>query len=168
MIAGCQMVSMNFQTHGAPMQFYDSFFFDQLNQTSGYVAKPLLLCKQPPTAGPYKAFRLEISLFSAQFLHLLTPKCRKGVGRVIVRLDLYDLPHNFAVNKWEVVATKTDDTFNTLFEANSLIFDKIVAPELAMLHIRVLDENGSKLGQRFLRVNQIQSGKICYKILHNT
>lgn len=126
MIAGCQMVSMNFQTPSAIMQFYDSFFLDQLNQTSGYVLKPRMLCKPPPTTGPYKAFRLEISLFSAQFLHLLTSKCRKGVGRAVVRLDLYDFPHNFVINKWEVVATKaTEDGFNTLFEANSLTFDKV-------------------------------------------
>ncbi|KAI6190997.1 hypothetical protein M3Y97_00179900 [Aphelenchoides bicaudatus] len=158
MVAGCQMVSMNFQTAGTPMQYYDSFFFDQLGQTSGYVLKPPVLLQQIPKEGPYKAYRLEISLFSAQFLNLLSCKCRKGMGKVTVRISLYDLPHNFVINKFEIVSTKSEEGFNTAFEANSVIFDRIITPELTMLHIRVSDESGSKLAQRFLRVNQVQSG----------
>lgn len=123
MMAGCQMICMNCQTPGLQMQFYDSFFVNHHGQT-GIVAKPLtLLGKQP--SGPYKAFRLEVKLLSAQFLELISQKCYEELCKVTVRVDLYDLPHNFIVNQWEVVSERSKNNFNTIFEPNTFVFDKV-------------------------------------------
>lgn len=124
-MAGCQMVSMNFQSHGLSMQLYDSFF-DQ-NYHSGFVAKPQVLCR-PLDCLPLQmdVYRLEIQLISAQFLQLVTSKCRRQLGKIIVKLDLYDLPHNLSLNKWEVESTtKNDPSFNTMFGQNLVVFDKV-------------------------------------------
>jgi hypothetical protein len=117
------MVSINFQTSGVPMQLYDAFF-DQ-NYNSGYVAKPKILCEQPDKNREFSAYKLEIQVISAQFLNLITTKCRKQLGKVRLKLDLYDLPHSLCVNQWEIESERSSKGFNTLFKNNTIVFDNV-------------------------------------------
>lgn len=165
------MVSINFQTSGLPMQLYDSFF-DQ-NYNSGFVAKPKMLCEQLDKNQEFSAFKLEIQVISAQFISLLTSKLQKQMGRIQIQFDLYDLPHSLSVNRWEVISKRPSAGFNILFERNMIVFDnvsfycrkgkyhrlQIITPEIAMLHIKLIDDWGNKIGQRFIHINGIKPGE---------
>ncbi|KAI1723972.1 phosphatidylinositol-specific phospholipase c, X domain-containing protein [Ditylenchus destructor] len=157
--AGCQMIALNFQTNGLPMQMNQTLFEE--NGHSGYVLKPSCLRQRQNKISVHDgnilvANRLEVEIISAQFICLMSPK-RSNNWVSSVALDLYDLPGDTVRDKF-ITAEVTGDGYNTFYPKNKFVFEKIIKPEHAMLHIRLLDENKEELGQRFLPIHKIQPG----------
>uniref|UniRef100_A0A915EC42 Phosphoinositide phospholipase C n=1 Tax=Ditylenchus dipsaci TaxID=166011 RepID=A0A915EC42_9BILA len=157
--AGCQMIALNFQTNGLPMQMNQTLFEE--NGQSGYVLKPACLRQRSHKISVHDANilvanRLEVEVISVQFISLLSPKqSTSWISSVAV--DLYDLPNDTVRDKYSTVEV-TSDGYNTFYPKNKFVFEKIIKPEHAMLHIRLLDENKEEIGQRFLPVHKIQPG----------
>lgn len=53
---------------------------------------------------------------------------------------------------------------NPVYESKLFKFSKIILPELAMLRLAVIEENGRVLGQRILPVKGLRPGKNKYRI----
>ncbi|KAI6243659.1 hypothetical protein M3Y99_00028200 [Aphelenchoides fujianensis] len=156
------------QTAGIEMQMNQTLFEE--NGQCGYVRKAKVLspCHDKHIL---VANRLEISVKSSQLLNLLVPMKGHSIT-TSVRVDLYDLPHDTVVNGEQGrmrsiclqiigkfrTAPSTSDGYNTHYLENRFVFKKVIKPEHALLHIRVMDENDEEIGQRFLVVHKLQSG----------
>ncbi|KAH7718877.1 phospholipase Cbeta isoform [Aphelenchoides avenae] len=152
------MIALNFQTNGLSMQMNQTLFEE--NGQCGYVLKPACLRQRSHKVSVHDseilvANRLEVEVLSLQMTSLLTPK--PGGTVCSVALDLYDLPADTLRDKYFTPAVPSDG-FNTFFPKNKFVFEKIIKPEHAMLHIRVLSQFGEEMGQRFLPVHKIQPG----------
>ncbi|KAI6174156.1 hypothetical protein M3Y98_01159100 [Aphelenchoides besseyi] len=157
--SGIQMCALNFQTAGLSMQMNETLFEE--NGQTGYVLKAPILRQKTYKMSVHDnqilvAHRLEISIKSVQLLNLLASDRRES-SRAIVHVDLYDLPNDTVIDEYFTMQ-ESGDNFNALFPSNNFIFEKVIKPEGAMLHIRVLSETGEEIGQRFLPVHKMQSG----------
>uniref|UniRef100_A0A7N6ALL4 1-phosphatidylinositol 4,5-bisphosphate phosphodiesterase n=1 Tax=Anabas testudineus TaxID=64144 RepID=A0A7N6ALL4_ANATE len=129
--AGCQMVSLNFQTPDLAMQLNQGKF--EYNGSCGYLLKPDFMRRSDRMFDPFSetpvdgviAATCSVQVFSGQFLS------DKKIG-TYVEVDMYGLP---------------TDTIRKEFRTH-----------LAVLRIAVYDDNNKLIGQRILPLDGLQAG----------
>uniref|UniRef100_A0A4W3HAM1 Phosphoinositide phospholipase C n=1 Tax=Callorhinchus milii TaxID=7868 RepID=A0A4W3HAM1_CALMI len=135
--AGCQMVSLNFQTPDLAMQLNQGKF--EYNGSCGYLLKPEFMRRPDRTFDPFSetpvdgviAATCSVEVISGQFLS------DKKIG-TYVEVDMYGLP---------------TDTIRKEFRTRMVIL-----PDLAVLRIAVYDDNSRLIGQRILPLDGLQAG----------
>ncbi|KAI5726543.1 hypothetical protein M8J76_004603 [Diaphorina citri] len=143
--AGCQMVSLNFQTPDLPMQLNQGKF--EYNGNCGYLLKPDFMRRSDRSFDPFAespvdgviAAQCAVQVIAGQFLS------DKKVG-TYVEVDMYGLPTD----------TIRKEFRTRLCPSNGL--NPVVLPDLAVLRFGVYDENGKLLGQRILPLDGLQAG----------
>ncbi|NXO83616.1 PLCZ1 phosphodiesterase, partial [Sitta europaea] len=157
---GCQMVALNFQTPGTPMELQDGKFLD--NGGCGYVLKPAFLRDVHTTftprnvGGHSRPMSLSIRLISG---HQLPPSSMSKTNKAdpMVHIEIYGVPEDQARRKSGVVRSNAlCPKWNETFSFN------IQVPELAMIRFCVEDEvslvNKEFLGQYTLPVMSLNTG----------
>uniref|UniRef100_A0A8C5SN46 Phosphoinositide phospholipase C n=1 Tax=Laticauda laticaudata TaxID=8630 RepID=A0A8C5SN46_LATLA len=135
--AGCQMVSLNYQTPDLAMQLNLGKF--EYNGSCGYLLKPDFMRRPDRTFDPFSetpvdgviAATCSVQVISGQFLS------DKKIG-TYVEVDMYGLP---------------TDTIRKEFRTRMVIL-----PDLAVLRIAVYDDNNKLIGQRILPLDGLQAG----------
>lgn len=154
--AGCQMVSLNFQTPDTPMQLNESKF--EYNASCGYLLKPDFMRRADRSFDPFAespvdgviAAQCLVQVISGQFL-----ADKKGTTYVVV--DMYGLPTDTIKDEFRTCKV-IGNGLNTVYNAEPFLFKKVVLPELAMLRFAVYSEKGKLLGQRILPLDGLQAG----------
>ncbi|NXO27285.1 PLCZ1 phosphodiesterase, partial [Cisticola juncidis] len=157
---GCQMVALNFQTPGPPMELQDGKFLD--NGGCGYVLKPQFLRDPntkftPRNVGGYsKPMSLSIRLISG---HQLPPSSMSKTNKAdpMVQIEIYGVPEDQTRKRSSVVKSNAlCPKWNETFSFN------IQVPELAMIRFCVEDEvslaHNEFLGQYTLPVTSLNTG----------
>ncbi|KFW03077.1 1-phosphatidylinositol 4,5-bisphosphate phosphodiesterase zeta-1, partial [Eurypyga helias] len=135
---GCQMVALNFQTPGVPMEVQDGKFLD--NGGCGYILKPEFLRNHnstftPNNVGRYsKPMSLSIRLISG---HQLPPSNLSKTNKAdpLVQIEIFGVPEDQVKKKSSVVKSNAlsprwDETFSFTVQV----------PELALIRFCVEDE----------------------------
>ena len=154
--AGCQLVSLNFQTPDLPMQLNQGKF--EYNGNCGYLLKPEFMRKEDKTFDPFAetpvdgviAAQCSVQVIAGQFLS----QKREGT---YVEVDMYGLPTD-TIKKEFKTKTIPANGLNPMYNEDPFQFRKIVLPELAVLRFGVYNEEGKLLGQRILPFNDLQAG----------
>ncbi|XP_037793421.1 LOW QUALITY PROTEIN: 1-phosphatidylinositol 4,5-bisphosphate phosphodiesterase-like [Penaeus monodon] len=154
--AGCQMVSLNFQTSDLPMQLNQGKF--EYNGNCGYLLKPDFMRRTDKTFDPFAespvdgviAAQVAVSVIAGQFLS------DKKVG-TYVEVDMYGLPTD-TIRKEFRTRMIPGNGLNPQYNEEPFLFRKVVLPDLAVLRFGVFDENGKMLGQRILPLDGLQAG----------
>ncbi|XP_069940741.1 1-phosphatidylinositol 4,5-bisphosphate phosphodiesterase-like isoform X1 [Cherax quadricarinatus] len=154
--AGCQMVSLNFQTPDLPMQLNQGKF--EYNGNCGYLLKPDFMRRTDKTFDPFAespvdgviAAQVAVSVIAGQFLS------DKKVG-TYVEVDMYGLPTD-TIRKEFRTRMIPGNGLNPQYNEEPFLFRKVVLPDLAVLRFGVFDENGKMLGQRILPLDGLQAG----------
>ncbi|EFP00361.1 CRE-EGL-8 protein [Caenorhabditis remanei] len=171
--AGCQMVSLNFQTPDVYMQLNMGKF--EYNGGSGYLLKPDFLRRPDRTFDPFSESPVDgviaahcsvrvisgenISNFSNNFLIFLSPGqflSDRKIG-TYVEVEMYGLPTD-TIRKEHKTKVIPGNGLNPVYNEDPFVFRKVVLPELAVLRFAVYDENGKQLGQRILPLDGLQAG----------
>ncbi|KAG1691076.1 1-phosphatidylinositol 4,5-bisphosphate phosphodiesterase beta-4 [Nymphon striatum] len=154
--AGCQMVSLNFQTPDLPMQLNMGKF--EYNGNCGYLLKPDFMRRLDKNFDPFAespvdgviAAQCSVQVISGQFLS------DKKVG-TFVEVDMYGLPTD-TIRKEFKTRLVPNNGLNPVYNEEPFVFRKVVLPDLAVLRIAVFDENNKMLGQRILPLDGLQAG----------
>uniref|UniRef100_A0ABD2X7B9 1-phosphatidylinositol 4,5-bisphosphate phosphodiesterase n=1 Tax=Trichogramma kaykai TaxID=54128 RepID=A0ABD2X7B9_9HYME len=155
--AGCQMVSLNFQTSDLPMQLNQGKF--EYNGSSGYLLKPDFMRRSDRSFDPFAespvdgviAIQCSVQVIAGQFLS------DKKVG-TYVEVEMYGLPTD-TIRKEFRTRTIPANGLNPVYNEEPFLFRKVVLPDLAALRFAVYDEsNGRLLGQRIVPLDGLQSG----------
>uniref|UniRef100_A0AC34RK70 1-phosphatidylinositol 4,5-bisphosphate phosphodiesterase n=1 Tax=Panagrolaimus sp. JU765 TaxID=591449 RepID=A0AC34RK70_9BILA len=154
--AGCQMVSLNFQTPDVCMQLNQGKF--DYNGNCGYLLKPDFMRRPDRTFDPFSespvdgviAAHCSVRVISGQFL------CERKVG-TYVEVEMYGLPTD-TIRKEHRTKTVPANGLNPVYQDEPFVFRKVVLPELAVLRFAVYDENNKQLGQRILPLDGLQAG----------
>ncbi|NWI97970.1 PLCZ1 phosphodiesterase, partial [Pitta sordida] len=135
---GCQMVALNYQTSGPPMELQDGKFRD--NGGCGYVLKPKFLRDRNTTFTPQnvgghsKPMSLSIRLISG---HQLPPSRQSRTNKAdpSVLIEIYGVPEDQTKHKSAVVRSNAlNPRWNETFSFN------IQVPELALIRFCLEDE----------------------------
>uniref|UniRef100_A0A1I7WQ88 Phosphoinositide phospholipase C n=1 Tax=Heterorhabditis bacteriophora TaxID=37862 RepID=A0A1I7WQ88_HETBA len=154
--AGCQMVSLNFQTPDVYMQLNMGKF--EYNAGSGYLLKPDFMRRPDRTFDPFSespvdgviAAHCSVRVIAGQFLS------DRKVG-TYVEVEMYGLPTD-TIRKEHRTRIVQANGLNPVYNEDPFVFRKVVLPELAVLRFAVCDENGKQLGQRILPLDGLQAG----------
>ncbi|KAK7863055.1 hypothetical protein R5R35_006478 [Gryllus longicercus] len=154
--AGCQMVSLNFQTPDLPMQLNQGKF--EYNGNCGYLLKPDFMRRVDKSFDPFAdapvdgviAAQCSVQVIAGQFLS------DKKVG-TYVEVDMYGLPTD-TIRKEFKTRMVPGNGLNPVYNEEAFLFRKVVLPDLAVLRFGVYDENGRLLGQRILPLDGLQAG----------
>ncbi|CAD5231893.1 unnamed protein product [Bursaphelenchus xylophilus] len=154
--AGCQMVSLNFQTPDVCMQLNQGKF--DYNGQTGYLLKPDFMRRPDRTFDPFSespvdgviAAHCSVRVISGQFL------CERKAG-TYVEVEMYGLPTD-TIRKEHRTRTVPANGLNPIYNEEPFVFRKVVLPELAVLRFAVYDESGKQIGQRILPLDGLQSG----------
>ncbi|XP_075234032.1 no receptor potential A [Lycorma delicatula] len=154
--AGCQMVSLNFQTPDLPMQLNQGKF--EYNGNCGYLLKPDFMRRADRSFDPFAespvdgviAAQCAVQVIAGQFLS------DKKVG-TYVEVDMYGLPTD-TIRKEFRTRMVPSNGLNPVYNEEPFLFRKVVLPDLAVLRFGVYDENGKLLGQRILPLDGLQAG----------
>ncbi|KAK0413691.1 hypothetical protein QR680_006946 [Steinernema hermaphroditum] len=154
--AGCQMVSLNFQTPDVCMQLNQGKF--EYNGFCGYLLKPDFMRRPDRNFDPFSespvdgviAAHCSVRVISGQFL------CDRKVG-TYVEVEMYGLPTD-TIRKEHRTRMIPANGLNPVYNEEPFVFRKVVLPELAVLRFAVYDENGKQLGQRILPLDGLQAG----------
>lgn len=154
--AGCQMVSLNFQTSDLPMQLNQGKF--EYNGNCGYLLKPDFMRRHDRTFDPFAecpvdgviAAQCAVQVIAGQFLS------DKKVG-TYVEVDMYGLPTDTIRREFRTRMVPSNG-LNPVYNEEPFLFRKVVLPDLAVLRFGVYDENGKLLGQRILPLDGLQAG----------
>lgn len=154
--AGCQMVSLNFQTPDLPMQLNQGKF--EYNGNCGYLLKPDFMRRGDRSFDPFAespvdgviAAQCAVQVIAGQFLS------DKKVG-TYVEVDMYGLPTD-TIRKEFRTRLCPSNGLNPVYNEEPFLFRKVVLPDLAVLRFGVYDENGKLLGQRILPLDGLQAG----------
>ncbi|CAH1276713.1 unnamed protein product [Diabrotica balteata] len=154
--AGCQMVSLNFQTSDLPMQLNQGKF--EYNGNCGYLLKPDFMRRHDRTFDPFAecpvdgviAAQCSVQVIAGQFLS------DKKVG-TYVEVDMYGLPTDTIRREFRTRMVPANG-LNPVYNEEPFLFRKVVLPDLAVLRFGVYDENGKLLGQRILPLDGLQAG----------
>ncbi|XP_021246620.1 1-phosphatidylinositol 4,5-bisphosphate phosphodiesterase zeta-1 isoform X2 [Numida meleagris] len=135
---GCQMVALNFQTPGVPMELQNGKFLD--NGGCGYILKPEFLRNRNSTFNPHnvgrysKPMSLSIRLISG---HQLPPSnlSKSNKADPLVQIEIYGVPEDQVKRKSSVIKSNAlsprwDETFSFTVQV----------PELALIRFCVQDE----------------------------
>uniref|UniRef100_A0A671T3R1 Phosphoinositide phospholipase C n=1 Tax=Sinocyclocheilus anshuiensis TaxID=1608454 RepID=A0A671T3R1_9TELE len=131
--AGCQMVSLNFQTPG----------------TAG-AREPPGICSHDFDYYFAYPMNLLILVFSGQFLS------DKKIG-TYVEVDMYGLPTD-TIRKEFRTRMVMNNGLNPYYNEEPFVFRKLILPDLAVLRIAVYDDNNKLIGQRILPLDGLQAG----------
>lgn len=132
--AGAQLVALNYQTPGIPMQVNDGKFLE--NGQCGYVLKPAYMIRD--SAKPMDGVLLDIHILSGQ--QIPKPNGAK-IGEVIdpyVLVSVHGLACDEVVHRTHTV---TNNGFNPVWD--EVINLKILHPEVAIVHFAVHNEDGA-------------------------
>nr|QDR50937.1 no receptor potential A [Heliconius melpomene] len=154
--AGCQMVSLNFQTSDLPMQLNQGKF--EYNGNCGYLLKPDFMRRADKSFDPFAdapvdgviAAQCAVQVIAGQFLS------DKKVG-TYVEVDMYGLPSDTIRKEFRTRMVPANG-LNPVYNEEPFLFRKVVLPDLAVLRFGVYDENGKLLGQRILPLDGLQAG----------
>ncbi|XP_030768173.1 1-phosphatidylinositol 4,5-bisphosphate phosphodiesterase isoform X1 [Sitophilus oryzae] len=154
--AGCQMVSLNFQTSDLPMQLNQGKF--EYNGNCGYLLKPDFMRRPDRIFDPFAeipvdgviAAQCSVQVIAGQFLS------DKKIG-TYVEVDMYGLPTDTIRREFRTRMVPANG-LNPVYNEEPFLFRKIVLPDLAVLRFGVYDENGKLLGQRILPLDGLQAG----------
>lgn len=154
--AGCQMVSLNFQTPDLPMQLNQGKF--EYNGNCGYLLKPDFMRRSDRSFDPFAespvdgviAAQCAVQVIAGQFLS------DKKVS-TYVEVDMYGLPTD-TIRKEFRTRMVPGNGLNPVYNEEPFLFRKVVLPDLAVLRFGVYDENGKLLGQRILPLDGLQAG----------
>lgn len=154
--AGCQMVSLNFQTSDLPMQLNQGKF--EYNGNCGYLLKPDFMRRHDRTFDPFAecpvdgviAAQCSVQVIAGQFLS------DKKVG-TYVEVDMYGLPTDTIRREFRTRMVPANG-LNPVYNEEPFLFRKVVLPDLAVLRFGVYDESGKLLGQRILPLDGLQAG----------
>lgn len=154
--AGCQMVSLNFQTSDLPMQLNQGKF--EYNGSCGYLLKPDFMRRFDKDFDPFAdasvdgvvAATVAVQVIAGQFL-----SDRKIPTYVDV--DMYGLPSDTVKSEFRT-RTVPSNGLNPVYNEEPFVFRKIVLPDLAVLRFAVYEENGKLIGQRILPLDGLQKG----------
>ncbi|KFO15422.1 1-phosphatidylinositol 4,5-bisphosphate phosphodiesterase zeta-1, partial [Balearica regulorum gibbericeps] len=135
---GCQMVALNFQTPGVPMELQNGKFLD--NGRCGYILKPEFLRNRNSTFTPHnvgrysKPISLSIRLISG---HQLPPSNLSKTNKAdpLVQIEIYGVPEDQTKKKSSVIKSNAlSPRWNETFSFT------IQVPELALIRFCVKDE----------------------------
>ncbi|XP_027004895.1 1-phosphatidylinositol 4,5-bisphosphate phosphodiesterase beta-4 isoform X1 [Tachysurus fulvidraco] len=154
--AGCQMVSLNFQTPDLAMQLNQGKF--EYNGACGYLLKPDFMRRSDRMFDPFSetpvdgviAATCSVQVFSGQFLS------DKKIG-TYVEVDMYGLPTD-TIRKEFRTRMVMNNGLNPAYNEEPFVFRKVILPELAVLRIAVYDDNNKLIGQRILPLDGLQAG----------
>ncbi|XP_055309003.1 1-phosphatidylinositol 4,5-bisphosphate phosphodiesterase isoform X2 [Sitodiplosis mosellana] len=154
--AGCQMVSLNFQSSDLPMQLNQGKF--EYNGSTGYLLKPDFMRRADKDFDPFAdapvdgviAASCGVQVIAGQFLS------DKKVG-TYVEVDMYGLPSDTVRKEFRTRLVPANG-LNPVYNEEPFLFRKVVLPDLAVLRLGVYDENGKLLGQRILPLDGLQGG----------
>ncbi|XP_016304355.1 1-phosphatidylinositol 4,5-bisphosphate phosphodiesterase beta-4 isoform X1 [Sinocyclocheilus anshuiensis] len=155
--AGCQMVSLNFQTPDLGMQLNQGKF--EYNGACGYLLKPDFMRRadrmfdpfsETPVDGVIAATCSVPQVFSGQFLS------DKKIG-TYVEVDMYGLPTD-TIRKEFRTRMVMNNGLNPYYNEEPFVFRKVILPDLAVLRIAVYDDNNKLIGQRILPLDGLQAG----------
>ncbi|CAI4223333.1 unnamed protein product [Auanema sp. JU1783] len=154
--AGCQMVSLNYQTPDIYMQLNMGKF--EYNGGSGYLLKPDFMRRPDRTFDPFSespvdgviAAHCSVRVIGAQFL------TERKIG-TYVEVEMYGLPTD-TIRKEHKTKVVAGNGLNPVYNEDPFVFRKVVLPELAVLRFAAFDENGKQLGQRILPLDGLQAG----------
>lgn len=154
--AGCQMVSLNFQTSDLPMQLNQGKF--EYNGGCGYLLKPDFMRRSDKDFDPFAdapvdgviAAQCSVKIIAGQFLS------DKKVG-TYVEVDMFGLPSD-TVKKEFRTRLVPNNGLNPVYNEDPFVFRKVVLPDLAVLRFGVYEESGKMIGQRILPLDGLQAG----------
>ncbi|XP_039593840.1 1-phosphatidylinositol 4,5-bisphosphate phosphodiesterase beta-4 isoform X4 [Polypterus senegalus] len=154
--AGCQMVSLNYQTPDLAMQLNQGKF--EYNGSCGYLLKPDFMRRPDRTFDPFSetpvdgviAATCSVQVFSGQFLS------DKKIG-TYVEVDMYGLPTD-TIRKEFRTRMVMNNGLNPVYNEEPFVFRKVILPDLAVLRIAVYDDNSKLIGQRILPLDGLQAG----------
>ncbi|XP_064623819.1 1-phosphatidylinositol 4,5-bisphosphate phosphodiesterase beta-4-like isoform X4 [Lineus longissimus] len=154
--AGCQMVSLNFQTSDIAMQLNQGKF--EYNGYCGFLLKPDFMRRPDRTFDPFSespvdgviAATCSVEVISGQFLS------DKKIG-TFVEVDMYGLPTD-TIRKEFRTRVVPNNGLNPVYNEEAFVFRKVVLPDLAVLRIAVYEETGKLIGQRILPLDGLQAG----------
>lgn len=154
--AGCQMVSLNFQSPDLAMQLNQGKF--EYNGSCGYLLKPDFMRRSDRTFDPFSetpvdgviAATCSVQVFSGQFLS------DKKIG-TYVEVDMYGLPTD-TIRKEFRTRMVMNNGLNPAYNEEPFVFRKVILPDLAVLRIAVYDDNNKLIGQRILPLDGLQAG----------
>ncbi|RXG59788.1 1-phosphatidylinositol 4,5-bisphosphate phosphodiesterase beta-4 [Armadillidium vulgare] len=149
--AGCQMVSLNFQTPDLPMQLNQGKF--EYNGNCGYLLKPDFMRRFDKTFDPFAESPVDGVIAAQVAVSLLAIPLHKKLGEV----DMYGLPTD-TIRKEFRTRMVPGNGLNPHNEEPFLSEMCVVLPDLAVLRFGVYDENGKMLGQRILPLDGLQAG----------
>uniref|UniRef100_A0A8C5SLG5 Phosphoinositide phospholipase C n=1 Tax=Laticauda laticaudata TaxID=8630 RepID=A0A8C5SLG5_LATLA len=154
--AGCQMVSLNYQTPDLAMQLNLGKF--EYNGSCGYLLKPDFMRRPDRTFDPFSetpvdgviAATCSVQVISGQFLS------DKKIG-TYVEVDMYGLPTD-TIRKEFRTRMVMNNGLNPVYNEECFVFRKVILPDLAVLRIAVYDDNNKLIGQRILPLDGLQAG----------
>ncbi|XP_068088624.1 1-phosphatidylinositol 4,5-bisphosphate phosphodiesterase beta-4 isoform X8 [Hyperolius riggenbachi] len=154
--AGCQMVSLNYQTPDLAMQLNQGKF--EYNGSCGYLLKPDFMRRPDRTFDPFSetpvdgviAATCSVQVISGQFLS------DKKIG-TYVEVDMYGLPTD-TIRKEFRTRMVINNGLNPVYNEEPFVFRKVILPDLAVLRIGVYDDNNKLIGQRILPLDGLQAG----------
>lgn len=154
--AGCQMVSLNFQTSDLPMQLNQGKF--EYNGSCGYLLKPDFMRRLDKDFDPFAdasvdgvvAATVAVQVIAGQFL-----SDRKIA--TYVEVDMFGLPSDTVKNEFRTRIVPNNG-LNPVYNEEPFVFRKIVLPDLAVLRFAVYEEGGKLIGQRILPLDGLQKG----------
>ncbi|XP_067563600.1 1-phosphatidylinositol 4,5-bisphosphate phosphodiesterase beta-4 isoform X3 [Pseudorca crassidens] len=154
--AGCQMVSLNYQTPDLAMQLNQGKF--EYNGSCGYLLKPDFMRRPDRTFDPFSetpvdgviAATCSVQVISGQFLS------DKKIG-TYVEVDMYGLPTD-TIRKEFRTRMVMNNGLNPVYNEESFVFRKVILPDLAVLRLAVYDDNNKLIGQRILPLDGLQAG----------
>ncbi|XP_067224548.1 1-phosphatidylinositol 4,5-bisphosphate phosphodiesterase beta-4 isoform X2 [Chanodichthys erythropterus] len=154
--AGCQMVSLNFQTPDLAMQLNQGKF--EYNGSCGYLLKPDFMRRPDRMFDPFSetpvdgviAATCSVQVISGQFLS------DKKIG-TYVEVDMYGLPTD-TIRKEFRTKMVMNNGLNPVYNGEAFVFRKVILPDLAVLRVAVYDDNNKLIGQRILPLDGLQSG----------
>ncbi|XP_075452136.1 1-phosphatidylinositol 4,5-bisphosphate phosphodiesterase beta-4 isoform X1 [Ascaphus truei] len=154
--AGCQMVSLNYQTPDLAMQLNQGKM--EYNGSCGYLLKPDFMRRPDRTFDPFSetpvdgviAATCSVQVISGQFLS------DKKIG-TYVEVDMYGLPTD-TIRKEFRTRMVMNNGLNPVYNEELFVFRKVILPDLAVLRIAVYDDNNKLIGQRILPLDGLQAG----------
>uniref|UniRef100_A0A7M4F1T6 1-phosphatidylinositol 4,5-bisphosphate phosphodiesterase n=1 Tax=Crocodylus porosus TaxID=8502 RepID=A0A7M4F1T6_CROPO len=143
--AGCQMVSLNYQTPDLAMQLNQGKF--EYNGSCG-----------TPYSGFIKTLNIFASFLSLFLLQVISGQflSDKKIG-TYVEVDMYGLPTD-TIRKEFRTRMVMNNGLNPVYNEESFVFRKVILPDLAVLRIAVYDDNNKLIGQRILPLDGLQAG----------
>ncbi|KAH0621877.1 hypothetical protein JD844_023585 [Phrynosoma platyrhinos] len=145
--AGCQMVSLNYQTPDLAMQLNQGKF--EYNGSCGRPDRTFDPFSETPVDGVIAA-TCSVQVISGQFLS------DKKIG-TYVEVDMYGLPTD-TIRKEFRTRMVMNNGLNPVYNEESFVFRKVILPDLAVLRIAVYDDNNRLIGQRILPLDGLQAG----------